>query len=130
VAKDKGPDQQSAAELLGEWRAAERDTAAAQAAKAIAEQALAAAHAAEEAAKETETAALAALDASKSAQTAAASAKQAATLAAEAASVLTAVVEGDKARANHAVDDAEAAEGQARERFHDAERKGFSREKT
>jgi hypothetical protein len=128
VARDKGPDHQSAADLLGDWRAAERDTAAAKVAQTVAELALAAAAAAEEAAQETETAALAALDASKSAQSAADRAKRAATQAAEAASILTSGALGDKARANHAVDDAESAEGRARERFHDAEQKGFSRE--
>lgn len=129
MAKDQGPDHQSAADLLGDWRAAERDTAAAKVAQTVAELALAAAAAAEEAAKETEVAALAALDASKSAQSAADRAKRAATQAAEAASILTAGAIGDKARANHALDDAESAEGRARERFHDAEQRGFPKDK-
>ena len=43
----------NAAELLGDWRAAERDAVAAKVAQTVAELALKAASAAEEAAKET-----------------------------------------------------------------------------
>ena len=124
----KDPPKQNAASLLGTWRAAERDTAAAKAAQTVAEMALASAHAAEQAAKETEVAAFAALDAAKSAQAAAARAKSAATQAAEAAAILSAGAEGDKARANQALNTAETAEGDAREKFHEAERKAFERE--
>jgi hypothetical protein len=53
----KDPQAPKASELLGDWRAAERDVAAAKAARSIAELALESATAAEEAAIETEKAA-------------------------------------------------------------------------
>ena len=118
MAKDRPKDT---AGFLGDWRAAERDAAAAKTAQTVAEMALVAARAAEEAAMETEIAARAAVEASKSAQRAAQRAKQAATHAAEAASILTSGAEDDKARANHEVGKAEAAETDARDRFHEAE---------
>jgi hypothetical protein len=97
VAKGKDADHHSAAELLGDWRAAER-------------------------------AVKAALDAAERAKIAAERAKRAATQAAEAAELLATTAEGDKARANHAVVDAESAETVARDRFHEAEGKGFPKE--
>lgn len=74
---------------------------------------------------ETEKAATIALEASKSAQRAAANAKRAATQASEAALLLSAGAEGDKVRANHALAKAEEGEKAARDRFHEAEGKGF-----
>lgn len=127
MAKDRP--EPKAAELLGDWRAAERDTVAAKAAQTIAELALTAAAAAEEAATETEKAATIALEASKSAQRAAANAKRAALQASEAALLLAAGAEGDKVRANHALAKAEEGEKLARERFHEAEGKGFPKSK-
>ena len=127
VAKDRP--EPNAAELLGDWRAAERDTAAAKVAKTVAELALKAAEAADAAAKETERAALVALDASKSAQAAASQAKKAASHASEAATLLTAGAEGDKARASQALANAEKTETKARDRFHEAEDKGFPKKR-
>ena len=121
----KNRPEPNASELLGDWRAAERDTVAAKAAQTVAELALKAAAAAEEAATETEKAATIAFEASKSAQRAAANAKKAALQASEAALLLAAGAEGDKVRANQALARAEEGEKAARERFHEAEGKGF-----
>jgi len=125
VAKEKDADHHSAAELLGDWRAAERDTAAAKSAASVAALALRAASAAGEAALEAEAAVKAALDAAERAQIAADRAKHAATQAAEAAHLLATSAESDQARANHAVVEAESAETDARDRFHEAEGRGF-----
>jgi hypothetical protein len=125
VAKDKDADHHSAADLLGDWRAAERDTAAAKSAASVADLALQAASEAGEAALETEAAVKAALEAVERAKIAADRAKRAAAQAAEAALLLTTTAEGDKTRANHAVVDAESAEEVARDRFHEAEGQGF-----
>lgn len=130
MAKDKGPDHQSAADLLGDWRAAERDTVAAKSAASVAALALKAASAAGEAAVEAEAAVKAALDAADRARVAADRAKKAATQAAEAAHLLTTTAESDKVRANHDVEEAESSETAARDRFHEAEGKGFRRETT
>jgi hypothetical protein len=124
----KDRSEPNASELLGDWRAAERDTVAAKVAQTVAELALKAASAAEEAAKETEKAALAALDAARSAQAAAAQAKKAAMQASEASTLLTVGAEGDKARANQSLVQAEEAEAAARDRFHEAESKGFPKQ--
>ena len=70
----------SAAELLGDWRAAERDTAAARTAVSVASLAVAAASAAEAAAAEAESAASAAMDAATRAKSAAEHAKRAAAM--------------------------------------------------
>ncbi len=64
----RGSSSPKASDLRGDWRAAERDTVAAKAAKQVAELALKAAAAAEEVATEAEEAAAIALEASKSAQ--------------------------------------------------------------
>ena len=129
------PESGQAAELLGTWRVAERDTAAAKAAVSIAALALAAAHAAEEAAVETEAAAKAAAEAAKAASEAvdramlaAGSAKKAAAAAAEAAKLATAVAEGDKARATQEVEVAEGSEEEAHAQFREAEERGFSKQ--
>ena len=114
-----------AAELLGDWRAAARDTVAAKAAKHVAELALAAATLAEEAARETEEAARAAFDASTRAQQAAERAKRAAMQAAEAAQLAFSTAEGDDARAGAQVVKAEQAETSARDHYHQAEDRGF-----
>ena len=57
-------------------------------------------------------------------------ARRAAHQAAEAAQLLSAAAEGDKVRANHAVEDADTAETTARDRFHDAENQGFPKDYT
>lgn len=118
----------SAAELLGDWRAAQRDTVAARAAASVAALAEAAAAAAQEAAQETEAAAAAAMEAATRAKLAADRAKQAAAHAAEAALILTSTAEGDRAQADQAIAKAEEAENDARARFHADEKKGFSKE--
>jgi hypothetical protein len=123
-------DQQlhNAAELLANWRAAGRDTAAAKTASEVASLALEAAKAADEAAAETEAAASAAASAVDQALKAAASAKRAAEHAAKAAHILLASAEGDKVRANHDLDAAQEAEAQTRKEFHDSELQGFPRD--
>ena len=110
------------AELLGDWRAAQRDTAAAESAASVAGHALAAAAAAEEAALEAEVAAKAALEAANRASAAVDRAKRAVAQIAEAVQLAVATAEGDKVRANHDVATSAAAESSARDRFHDAER--------
>ena len=127
VAKDKET-HESAAELLADWRSAGRDTVAARAAATIATLALAAATAAEEAAEEVEAAAGAAQEAVERAKAAALRARAAASQAAEAARLALATAGGDKEKANHDVEAAEQAEGEARDRFHDAENRGFKNE--
>jgi hypothetical protein len=117
-----------AAELLAEWRAAGRDTAAAEAASEVARLALEAAQAADEAASETEAAASAAAAAVDQALKAAASAKRAAEHAANAAHILLASAEGDKVRANHDLEAAREAESKTRQEFHDSELQGFPRD--
>jgi hypothetical protein len=125
VAEDKGADHHSAAELLGDWRAAERDTAAAKTAATIAGLALKTAKAAEQAAAESEAAAKSALEAAERANVAADRAINAASQAAEAAHLLSATAQVDKAEANHAVDEAVEAETAAHNRYHDAASEGF-----
>ena len=116
------------AELLAGWRSAERDTVAARDAAHIAALALAAAEAAEEAATEVEAAADAAAEAVEKARSAAARARQAATEAAVAATTALTSAQGDNVRANLAVSEAEHAENQARERFHDAESEAYEKD--
>ena len=103
MTKEGDAGHHSASELLGDWRAAERDTAAARSAASVAALALEAAAAAEEAAEETEVAIRTALEAVERAKAAADHAKEAASHAAEAAQLLSATAEVDKVRANHAV---------------------------
>ena len=121
--------EHEAADLLADWRAAGRDTAAAEAASEVANLALEAATAAEEAASETEVAAMAAASAVDQALKAAASAKRAAERAAYAARILLATAEGDKVRATHDLEAAKEAEDRTRREFHDSELQGFPREK-
>jgi hypothetical protein len=128
VADDKGADHHSAAELVGDWRAAERGATAARTAATIAALALKTARAAEEAAAETEAAAQAAQEAAERAKAASDRAKDAASHAAEAARLLSATAQVEKVEANHAVDEAEAAETAAHERYHDAASEGFPKD--
>lgn len=118
---------ETAAELLAGWRAASRDTAAAEAAAKVASLALQAAKAADDAATETETAATAASTAVEQALRAAASAKRAAAAAAKAAHILSASAEGDQVRADLDVEMAKGVEENAAREFHDADAKGFPR---
>lgn len=124
MAKDPKSDE-SAEHLLADWRAASRDTAAARAASTVAGLALAAANAAEEAANEVEAAATSATEALERARAAAGRARRAAEQAAEAAQLALSGAEGDDVRAAKQVGAAEHAEDAARDRFHDAEDKGF-----
>lgn len=119
------PERRSVTELLGDWRAAERDTVAAQGASAVAQLALAAAHAAEQAANETEEAARAAIEVATRARVAVEHARRAAGAAAEAAHLALGGAEGDVVRSGQEVHRAESAETAARDRFHDAEARDF-----
>lgn len=128
---------ESAAEKLGDWRAAGRDVAAAEAAETVADQALAAAQAAQDAVAEVEEAAREALEAAREAlkaatraQAAAGHAKRAASHAAEAADLASVSAKGDKARAAQAVTQAEQEEGKARDLFHEAEKEALSKDET
>ena len=115
----------SAADLLADWRSAGRDTAAAHAAQKVAEMALVAAAHAEEAADEVAIAAAAALEAVDRAQIAANRARAAALQAGEAAHLALTTAEGDRVRASEHVQDTEAAEAEAHERYRGASEKGF-----
>ncbi len=125
MAEDKRAAHHSAAELLGDWRAAERDTAASKTAATIAALALKTATAAEAAAAATEAAADAAQEAAERAKSASDRAKEAAKHTAEAARLLSAIAIGDKVEANHAVDEAQEAETAAKDRYNDAASEGF-----
>jgi hypothetical protein len=126
---EQNPEHNTAAELLADWRAAGRDTSAAQAAVRVASLVLEAAKAAEEAALETEAAAKAAQEAVERALLAASSAKRAAARAAEAAQILISGAEGDQARASQDLDKAERSEEVAGDRFHSAQEHGFPKER-
>ena len=117
----------SAADLLADWRSAGRDTAAAHAAEKVAEMALVAAAHAEEAADEVALATAAALEAVDRAQIAANRARAAALQAGEAAHLALTSARGDRVRASEGVQDAEAAEAEAEERYRGASEKGFPR---
>ena len=118
----------TAAEMLAEWRAAGRDTVAARAAASVAALALKAAAAAEEAATEVEAAAEAAVEAVERARAAASRARAAAGQAAEASSLALASARGDKVRANHDVEEADLAESEARDAFHQVEGAAFAKD--
>ena len=126
----KGRTGRSAADLLGDWRAAERDAVSAKKARSVADRALAAAQAASEAAAESAAAAKAAVEASRRASLAAQAARKVAAELSASAAADAKTAEGDKATANHHVTHTEEAETSARDRFHDAEAKGFPREET
>ena len=118
----------SAADLLGDWRAAERDTVAATAALSVAELALAAALATKQSAAETDRSAQAAVALAKEAQQAAEQAAAATTQASETAIMLAAKAGDEQIQAAAALAAATAAEDLARDRFHEAEKKGFPKE--
>ena len=128
MATDDDSVHHSAAERLGDWRAAERDAAAAKTAASIAALALKTASAAAEAALETETAVAAAVEAAERAKAAAERARSAASQTAEAARLLAATATGDKAAANHVVEVTTDEEAAARDRFHVAENEAFLKE--
>lgn len=111
----------SAADLLAEWRAAERDHAAAIESAGVAGLAAKAAERAAHAARETADAAKLSLEAAQRAE-------RAARETAEAADILRAGAAKERTLADEAVTAAEAAETVARDAFHDAQRQGFPKE--
>ena len=126
--KDRDTKNESASELLADWRSRERDSVAAHQAASVAARAVMAAAAAEEAAVGAETAAREATDAAARAKEAAERARIAAALAAEVAQLAAATTEDDQTRADQTVLDADRAEAEARDRFHSAEKDGFPKD--
>jgi hypothetical protein len=118
---DDAAGRRGMAELLADWRAAGRDTAAAFEAARIAGLALEAAKAAVAAANDVEATAAAALEAVEQARTAAIRARETASKAAEAAALVVAEAQGSQAQAADDVEHAEQAEAAARDAFHKAE---------
>jgi len=108
----------SAADLLAEWRAAERDRAAAIETAGVAGLAADAAERAANAARETADAAKLSLEAAQRAE-------RAARETAEAADILGAASAKKRSLADEALMAAEAAETVAQDAFHDAQRAGF-----
>jgi hypothetical protein len=115
-----------AADLLSQWRSAERDTAAARAAESIAAMAVEAAEIAETAAAKAEKAAEVAMQPAIQAKDAAALARQAASDAAQGALNAGVQAAGEEERASRDVSTAEDAEGRARDRFQEAQSRGFT----
>lgn len=128
MANGGDPEHGSASELLADWRAAQRDSVAAQVAASVATRAATAAATAEEAAAEAALADREATDAAARAKEAAERAKTAATKAAEAAQRAAATTEVDQARADQSVVETAEAETEARDRFHAAQKRGFPRD--
>jgi hypothetical protein len=112
--------KRSAANLLGDWRAAERDSVAARDSAEVATLAATAADTAARAAEETAEAARLALEAATRAE-------RAARETADAARILSRTATADKAGADEAVARAEAAEAHARDAFRTAQDAGFPR---
>jgi hypothetical protein len=108
----------SAADLLSKWRAAERDRAAAVESASVAALASDAAQRAAHAARETADAARLSLEAAQRAE-------RAARETAEAAAVLSTATAREQALSAEAVTASEAAETDARDAFHNAQREGF-----
>ena len=111
----------SAAELLANWRAAERDRAAAVESAGVAGLAVEAAQRAARAAQETAEAARLSLEAAQRAD-------HAARETADAANVLSASASHEQSLANTAVSEAMAAESEAKDAFQDAQRQGFPKD--
>ena len=111
----------SAADLLAEWRAAERDRAAAIETAGVAGLAAKAAERAANAARETADAAKLSLEAAQRAE-------HAARETADAADILSAASAKDRTIADKALTAAEAAETLAKDAFHDAQREGFPKD--
>jgi hypothetical protein len=108
----------SAADLLSNWRAAERDRVAAEETASVASLAASAAAEARTAAAETSEAARLSLEAAQRAQ-------HAARRTADAANVAASAATRDSAAAHTALDASKAAETEARDRFQDAQSQGF-----
>jgi hypothetical protein len=111
----------SAASLLANWRAAERDHAAAVESAGVAGLASAAADRAAHAARETADAAKLSLEAAQRAD-------RAARETADAADVLSAATSRERAVADEAVSSTKAAETAAKDAFHEAQQKGFPKQ--
>jgi hypothetical protein len=111
----------SAAELLSNWRAAERDHAAAIETAGVAGIAAEAAQRAARAARETAEAARLSLEASQRAA-------HAARETAEAAEVLSSTTAQEQSLADTALSEAKTAETDAKEAFRDAQRRGFPKQ--
>jgi hypothetical protein len=111
----------SAAELLSNWRAAERDHAAAVESAGVAGLAAEAAQRAAKAAHETAEAARLSLEAAQRAE-------HAARETAEAAEVLSGTAAEEQSLADSAVSETAAAETDAKDAFHEAQRQGFPKE--
>jgi hypothetical protein len=111
----------SAAELLANWRAAERDHAAALESAGVAGLAANAAQRAAKAAHETAEAARLSLEAAQRAE-------HAARETAEAAEVLSATATEEQSLADSAVNEAATAETDAKDAFQEAQRQGFPKE--
>jgi hypothetical protein len=112
----------SAAELLGDWRAAERDLAAAKAHNDTASLAATAAHQAQLAAQETS-------DAARLSQEAAQRAAAAANRTSEAAQLTATAASADAEKAGTELEGATRAETDAGDRFREAQRLGFPQPK-
>ena len=119
----KRMDQGSAARLLGDWRAAERDTVAARESAEVATLAATAAQTAERAATETAESARLALEAATRAE-------RAARETADAARIVASSTAADKVAADEGVTLAVADEADARDRFHEAQEAGFPKADT
>ncbi len=111
------PLDDAAADLLTDWRLAERDVSNAKAVQVVAGSALEAAEAAEEAAGAAEVAAEAVMEASLHARAAAEHARKLARHSFEETQIHKVTAEGEKARADQAVDVAVRAEAVTHERF-------------
>ena len=111
----------SAAELLANWRAAERDHAAAIESAGVAGLATEAAKRAANAARETAEAARLSLEAALLAE-------RAARETAEAADVLSTTAVRDQSQADAAVADAALVEKRAKDAFHEAQRQDFPKD--
>jgi hypothetical protein len=120
VAEEEGSrlGQGSAAELLSNWRAAERDRAAAEETASVASLAAAAAREASAAAQETAEAARLSLEAAQRAEHAAKRTSDAAELAARTAGK-------ESVSADAALEASKVAEGEARDAFHQGQSRGF-----
>jgi hypothetical protein len=113
---------ESVSELLAGWRGAQRDSIAARNAAEVARRAMKAAVEADEAATEAQEAAHLAVMAADKATEAARKAKRAAIQVLEDGRLLLASAQGDVARAEIEVRDADAAEKRAHRRFNEASR--------
>jgi protein-disulfide isomerase-like protein with CxxC motif len=123
MAKDER--RNSAADLLSEWRAAERSAMKAKDSTEDTAEVVRAAAAAEKAAAESEEAVDASLDAVDRAKEAAGQAAEAADRAAEVARTAREIATEKQAKAGEAAAATEAAEAEARERFRVAQASGF-----